>query len=80
MAANDPVYTDNTNGLSWINSLNGMYANGCNNGQCPFETIADGTRQVKTEDSEAAQACQAIGARLPTVSEFRSLIRNFDHL
>ena len=80
------VYTDSNNKLSWSKKLPGTYSNGCvdANGQpdtskCTFETLPDGSHQVKVDDSNAAIACKKIGARLPTESEFESLIRNFDH-
>ncbi len=41
----------------------------------------DGTYMVKSEDSEASQACRKIGARLPTRTEILNLIRDpgFDY-
>ena len=79
------AYTDQS-GLSWSTEIPGLYTNGCvdaygyfDRGKCSFETGSDGSLQVKVDDSNAAKACRDIGARLPTKSEFESLIRDFGH-
>jgi hypothetical protein len=82
-----PVYTDTSNNLSWSKAFTGHYSNGClYEGKYYYpmtctevESGPNGDLQVKVDDSAAAQACKAIGARLPTQLEFESLIRNFDH-
>lgn len=80
------VYTDNINKLSWSKALPGEYSNGCVNSdgrwdssKCTLENGANGTLEVKLEDSNAAKACRNIGARLPTEREYDSLIQNFPH-
>jgi len=82
----ESVYTDNSNKVSWGKTVSNIYTNGCadangqqNNFYCTFDTLADGSHQVKVEDSYAAKACSEIGARLPTKQEIDSLVRNFDH-
>jgi len=55
------------NGVSWMSALAGTYANGCTeDDNCTSES-----------NSEAAQACAAFGARLPTFNEYNELIRNY---
>ncbi|MBK9322953.1 MAG: hypothetical protein IPM97_08420 [Bdellovibrionaceae bacterium] len=81
-----PVYRDKKNNLSWSASLPGYYTNGCVNrhgdfdrAKCTFQAMADGTYQVKIDDSNAAKNCQIIGARLPTKFEYESLMRDFEY-
>lgn len=79
------VYRDKSNGLNWGRALDGKYTNGCVDStgkfeasKCTFEII-NGFRQVVPKDSDAALACSAIGARLPTFQEYESLIKSFDY-
>lgn len=81
------AYTDRYNNLFWSRALPGMYRNGCQLGEGFFHVLSKcnveaGPYQsilVKADESDAANACKAIGARLPTRAEFLSLIVNFDH-
>lgn len=79
------AYKDSS-GLTWSKTLPRKYSNGCadQNGyydpnRCFKELAPDGTFQVKLGYSKAADTCRKIGARLPTVSEYRDLIKDFDH-
>lgn len=90
----DSVYTDPVNRLRWSKILPGSYTNGCvdlngrnDYSKCTFalnpngEPILDeaGNPQINIDDSAAAQACRAIGVRLPTLPEAESLLRSFEH-
>ena len=82
-----PVYTDPSNGLKWGSAISGTYSNGCTDStgtykdsMCTYIAGSNpGVHFVKNENSDAAVACQGIGARLPTGSEYYSLIAQFDH-
>ena len=81
-----PVYKDSINKLSWSKMLPGDYSNGSvgangrlDDSKNTFEKGPDGNLRVKVEDSNAAKACRNVGGRLPTTSEYESLVRNFDH-
>lgn len=81
-----PVYTDANIKLSWSRALPGKYSNGCvdtkgsyDRNKCSYERGTDAGYSLIVKDSAAAEACRSIGAKLPTESEFKSLIRNFDH-
>lgn len=80
------LYTDPTNHLAWGQALPDIYSNGCADedgnfsvSKCTAQKVSDGHYIVVTEDSQAAQACVAIGARLPTFEETLSLIKTFNY-
>lgn len=82
------VYTDSSNRLSWSRKIPGTYTNGCvvpndryrREYFCGFEIIPGTGPQIKVDGSAAAKVCRDMGARLPTKSEYESLIRNFEHV
>lgn len=80
------VYTDPSTGLEWTSQIPGRYSNGCvdsagepDHSKCSYMTLTNGDQEIAPQDSNAALACQQLGGRLPTLLEFHSLIRNFDH-
>jgi hypothetical protein len=79
-----PVYTDRLDGIQWGAELPGTFTHGCFQGgspggrHCTYTTVGYSVQAV-VDDSDAARACKALGARLPTYFEIMSLIRNFDH-
>ena len=86
-------FIDPNNGVSWGNLLS-TGSNGCTNSSYDFDpkkcnvelnvigapVLIDGYKQVRVSDSNAATFCQRIGARLPTVMEYLSLIRSMGEL
>lgn len=80
------LYVDKITGLAWGAQLNGRYSNGCNDFEdyfddkkCTYQVASNGDFVVETNTSNAAKACNDIGARLPMKDEMVSLINNFDH-
>ena len=73
--------------IGWTSKISGNLSNGCRDQnevwveeKCSKKTASEGNSQIIVEDSNAALACQKIGARLPTLVEFQSLIEKFDHI
>ena len=83
----ESVFIDDAYNLAWSRALPGEYSNGCasNTGKfdqskCTYEMSKDGKALTGTNESQAAQACRDIGARLPTQEEYKRLIRRFEHV
>lgn len=81
------VYTDPSNKLAWSAGSVLQMGNGCENhegyfdiSQCSVSVNASGKRMVDPNDSNAAKECQKVGARLPTREEYKSLVKQFDHI
>ncbi len=87
------VFTDPANNLSWAKALPGRYSNGCvdqnGNYYSPFcylkmdpiigAVMENGYYEIDPWRSNAARACDAIDARLPTRNEYQSFVQQFDH-
>lgn len=81
------VYKDPSNNVFWSKTIEGMYSNGCVDGNsvnaeprsrfCTYETDKNGQMLVKADYSAAAKACIEIGGRLPTYQEYFSLFAQF---
>ena len=69
-------YIDST-GLYWLEKLDDEAKNGCSDKFGNYKTSSCSKTISKGEDSEAQKICESFGARLPTVSEYERLVKDF---